>query len=95
MRYAWWFYPNNGHALWVLKQDLDSKRKLPTKKTMLWHQILDHISEKGLLALKNKKLVDGLNDCALEFDSCEKCIYGKHNCVQFYSCSHKYYGLLT
>jgi len=38
--------------------------------------------------------VDGLNDCALEFDFCEHYIYGKHNRVQFYSSSHKSFGLL-
>jgi hypothetical protein len=38
--------------------------------------------------------VDGLNDCALEFDFCEQCIYGKQNYVQFNSSFQKYYGLL-
>jgi hypothetical protein len=45
-------------------------------------------------SLKNKNLVDGLNDCSLEFDFCEHCIYGKQNHVQFYSSSHKSSGLL-
>jgi hypothetical protein len=35
---------------------------------MIWHQRLGHIGEKGLRGLKNKKLIDGLHDCALEFD---------------------------
>jgi hypothetical protein len=46
------------------------------------------------MGLEKKNLVDGLNDCALEFDFCEHCIYGKHNHVQFYSSSHKSSGLL-
>jgi hypothetical protein len=76
------------------KQYLASKRKLTTKKTMLWCQKLGHISENDLCTLKNKNIFDGLNYCYLEFDFCEHCIYGKQNCVQFYSSSHKYYGLL-
>jgi hypothetical protein len=61
---------------------------------MLWQQRLGHISEKGLQALKNINLVDGLNDRALEFEFCEHYIYEKHNHVQFYSSSHKSAGLL-
>ena len=38
--------------------------------------------------------INGLNDCALELDFCEHCIYGKHSLVQFYSSSHKSSGLL-
>ena len=40
-------------------------------------------------------IIDGLNDCTLEFEFCEHCIYGKYNHVQFYSSSHKYFGLLN
>lgn len=58
---------------------------------MLWHQRLGHI---GLQALKNKNMVEGLNDCSLEFDFCEHYIDGKQNHVQFYSNSHKSYWLL-
>jgi hypothetical protein len=43
---------------------------------MLWHQRLGHIGEKGLRVLKSKNLVDGLNDCVLQFDFCKHCIYG-------------------
>jgi transposase InsO family protein len=46
------------------------------------------------MGLEKKNLVDGLNDCALEFDFCEHCIYGKQNHVQFYSSSHKSSRLL-
>jgi hypothetical protein len=55
---------------------------------------LGHIGENGLLALKNKNLVDGLNDYSLEFDFCENFIYRKHNHVQFFSSSKKSSGLL-
>src|SRR5271155_4040875 len=63
--------------------------KLPAEKTMLWHMRFGHIGEKGLRTLKNKNLVERLNDCNLKFDFCEHCVYGKQNCVQFYSSSHK------
>ena len=33
------------------------------------------MGEKGLGALKNKNLVDGLNDCSLEVVFSEHCIY--------------------
>jgi hypothetical protein len=61
---------------------------------MLQHQRLGHIGEKGLLALKDKNLVNGLNYCALEFYFCEHLIYRKLNRVLFYSSSHKYSRLL-
>jgi hypothetical protein len=61
---------------------------------MLWHQILGHVGEKGIRALKNKNIVDGLNDFALEFYFCKHCIYGKQNHVQFYSSSRKPFELL-
>jgi hypothetical protein len=51
------------------------------------------MGEKGLWALKNKNIVDGLNDCSLEVDF-EHCIYGKDNHVQFYYYSHKSSRLL-
>ncbi|GLJ33476.1 hypothetical protein SUGI_0673510 [Cryptomeria japonica] len=84
----------NGNGFWVPKGALSSEAKLPIEKTMLWHQRLGHIGEKGLRTLKNKNLVEGLNDCNLDFDFCEHCIYGKQNHVQFYSSSHKTCGVL-
>ena len=79
----------DGCGFWVPKGALSTKSKLPAEKTMLWHQRLGHIGEKGLRTLKNKNLFDGLNDCNHEFDFCEHCIYGKQNRIQFYSSSHK------
>ncbi|GLJ29753.1 hypothetical protein SUGI_0587340 [Cryptomeria japonica] len=84
----------DGNGFWVPKGALSSEAKLPAEKTMLWHQRPGHIGEKGLRTLKNKNLVEGLNDCNLDFDFCEHCIYGKKNRVQFYSSSHKTYGVL-
>lgn len=39
--------------------------------------------------MKNKCLVEELDDCNLEFDFCELCIYRKQHRVSFYSSSHK------
>lgn len=61
---------------------------------MLWHQRLDHIGEKGLKALKNKNLVEGLDDCNLEFNFCEHCVYGKQHRVSFYSSPHRSFSVL-
>jgi len=55
--------------------------KLLVEKTMLWHKRFGHIGEKGLRTLKNKNIVEGLDDFNLEFDFCEHCIYGKQNGV--------------
>lgn len=79
----------DGHGFWVPKGGFSTKSKLPIEKTMLQHEKLNHIGEKVLRTLKNKNLVDGLNDCNLEFDFCEHCIYGKQNDTQFYLSSHK------
>ena len=46
---------------------------------MLWHQIMEHIGEKGLRALQGKGMVEGMTDFTLDFDFCEHCIYGKQN----------------
>jgi hypothetical protein len=61
---------------------------------MLWHQRLGHIDEKGLKYLKSTNLVEGLDDCNLEFDFCKHCIYGKKNQVSFYSSPHKSSGVM-
>ena len=60
-----------GCSFWVPKGALSTDSKFLAEKTMLWHQRLGHIGEKGLRTLKNKNLVDGLDDCNLEFDFCE------------------------
>ena len=71
------YLSTNGSSLWVPKGALSTKSKFPAKKTILWHQRLGHIGEKGLQTLKNKNIVDGLNDYNLKFNFCEHCIYGK------------------
>ena len=63
-------------------------------KTMLWHQIMGHIGEKGLRALQGKGMVKGMTDCTLDFDFCQHCIYGKQNRVRFASRATRAKGIL-
>lgn len=58
--------------------------KLLVEKIMLWYQRLGHDGEKGLRALKNKILIEGLNDCNLELNFCEHCVYEKQYHVPFF-----------
>lgn len=53
------------------------------EKTMLWHQRLGHIGEKGLQILHGKGMVEGMNNSSLDFYFCENCVYGKQNRVSF------------
>eukprot|EP00253_Pinus_taeda_P015532 PITA_15532 len=47
------------------------------ERTMLWHQRLGHIQEKGLRILHGKGMVEGMSNISLDFDFCENCVYGK------------------
>ena len=51
--------------------------------TMLWHQRLGHIGEKGLQSLQSEGMVEGMSNCNSDFDFCEHCLYGKQNRVKF------------
>ena len=53
------------------------------EKTMLWHQRLGHIGEKGLRILHRDGMVEGMSNFSLDFDFCENCVYGKQNRVSF------------
>ena len=53
------------------------------EKTMLWHQRLGHIGEKGLRILHRNGMVEGMYNCSLDFDFYEHCVYGKQNRVSF------------
>jgi hypothetical protein len=57
----------------------DKTNTIPENKTMLWHQRLGHIGEKGLRTLHGKGMVEGMSNFTLYFDLCEHFIYGKHN----------------
>ena len=53
------------------------------KNTMLWHQRLGHIGEKGLRILHRNGMVEGMYNCSLDFDFCEHYVYGKQNRASF------------
>jgi hypothetical protein len=51
--------------------------------TMLWHERMEKIGEKGLRDMHNKGMVEDFPECNLEVDFCENCIYGKQSQVRF------------
>ena len=55
------------------------------EKTMIWHQRLGHIGEKGLWILHGNGMVEGISNSSLDFNFCEHCVYGKRNRVSFHS----------
>ena len=63
-------------------QSKDEESKVPDISkgdTMLWHQRLGHIGEKGLQSLQGKGMVEGMSNCNLGFDFYEHYLYGKQN----------------
>ena len=89
-------YTNGCNNLVVLEKTNkeDKTNIVPEKKTMLWHQRLGNIGEKGLQTLHGKGMVEGMSNCTLDFDFCEHCIYGKHNQVRFPSGATRTKGIL-
>eukprot|EP00253_Pinus_taeda_P015997 PITA_15997 len=59
------------------------------EKTMLWHQMLGHIGDKGLRRLHGKCMVEGMSNSSLDIDFCKNCVYGKQNWVSFPSGSKR------
>ena len=55
------------------------------ENTMLWHQRLGHIGEKGLWILHGNVMVEAMSNSYLYFDFCEHCVYGTQNRVSFSS----------
>lgn len=51
------------------------------EKTMMWHQKLGHMSEKGLKVLSDQKLLPGLTKVTLPF--CEHCVTSKQHRLKF------------
>eukprot|EP00253_Pinus_taeda_P006039 PITA_06039 len=64
------------------------------EKTMLWHQRLGHIGEKGLRILHRKGMVEGMSNSSLDFDFCENCVYGKQNRVSLPSSGKRMKNIL-
>jgi hypothetical protein len=89
-------YTNGCNSSVVLEQTNkeDKTNIVPKKKTMLWHQRLGHIGEKGLRTLHNKGMVEGMSNCTMDFDFREHCIYGKQNRVRFPSGATRAKGIL-
>ena len=53
------------------------------ERTILWHQRLRHIGEKGLQILHGKGMVEGMSNNSLDFDFYENCVYWKQSRVSF------------
>ena len=66
-------YTNGCNSYVVLEKTNkeDKTNIVPKNKTMLWHQILGHIGEKGLRTLHGKGMVEGMSNRTLDFDFCE------------------------
>jgi hypothetical protein len=64
------------------------------ENSMLWHQRLGHIGEKGLRLIHGKGMVEGVSNCSLDFDFCEHCVYEKKNRVRFPSSEMREEGIL-
>jgi hypothetical protein len=72
----------------VVPEQINKEDKIHTiygKNTMLWHQRLGCIGERGLRTPHGKGMVEGTSNCTLDFDFCEHFIYGKQNQVRFSS----------
>jgi hypothetical protein len=74
-------YTNGCNNFFVLEQTNKEYKTntIPEKKTVLWHQRLGNIGEKGLRTLHGKGMVEGMSNCTLDFDFYEHFIYGKLN----------------
>jgi hypothetical protein len=85
-------YTNGCNSSLVPKQRNEGEKTniVPKKKTMLWHQRLGHIGEKGLQTLHGK----GMSNCTMDFDFYEHFIYGKYNRVRFPSGATRAKGIL-
>jgi hypothetical protein len=84
----------NSYVVPEQRNEGDKTNNVPEKKTMLWHQRLGHIGEKGLQTLHGKGMVGGMSNCTLDFDFCEHCTYGKHKRVRFPSSATRAKGIL-
>ena len=60
--------------------------------TMLWHMRLRHMSEKGMIELSRRGLLDRHNTSKLEF--CEHCVFKKQRQVKFSKGIHNTKGTL-
>ena len=61
----------------------EKKLMVSGENTMIWHQRLGHIGEKGLQILHGNGMVEGMSNFSLDFNFCEHCVYGKKNRLSF------------
>ena len=70
----------------IILESRNEERKLPDISrgdTILCHQRLGHIGEKGIQSLHVKGMVEGMSNCNSYFNLCEHCLYGKEIRVKF------------
>ena len=70
----------------IVPKSKNEERKVPDISrgdTMLWHQRLGHIGEKGLHSLQGKGMVEGMSNYNTDFDFYEHCLYGNNNREKF------------
>jgi hypothetical protein len=84
----------NSSIVTEIGREEEKTPRISGEKTMLWHQRLGHIKEKGLRVLHGKGMVEGMSNLSLDFDFCENCVYGKKNRVRFPSSATRAEGIL-
>ena len=73
----------NNTVILESKNEANNVPNISTGDTMMWHQRLGNIGEKGLQSLQGKGMVEGMSNYNSYFDFCEHFLYGKHNQVKF------------
>jgi len=69
---------SNGCNSSVVHEGEEDKTPMVSREeTILWHQRLGHTREKGLQALHDKGMVEGMYDCTMDFDLCEHCMINR------------------
>lgn len=74
------------YNIFIVGEDNNETKRTPSspiEKTMLWHQRMGHIGEKGLRVRKSKGMIEGISNFSLDFEFCKDCMYGKQNQVKF------------
>ena len=59
------------------KEEESKSLDISRSGTMMWHQRLGHIGEKGLQSVQGKGMVEGMSNCNSNFNFYEHCLYGK------------------
>jgi len=71
---------SDGYNSYVVGEDSSETKRNPSspiEKTMLWHQRMGHIGEKGLRVMKSKGMIEGISNYSLDFEFCKDCVFGK------------------